>query len=107
MINVFLRSLGVYLLGVISKNQQPGDISRPSSARMKLAIEEGENAYWYMVYPFQCVLAAEEVIWTSHLRNAVEKRGFESMTDVRYLKISHLSSYRPGHLFWNMNCCAA
>eukprot|EP00795_Rhopilema_esculentum_P014239 gene14239-5264_t len=35
-------------LGVISKNQQPGDISRPSSARMKLAIEEGENAYWYM-----------------------------------------------------------
>ena len=58
-----------------------------------MAIDESENAYWYLVYPFQCVIAAEEVIWTRQMENALVKGGFESVADVRW-EFSHLFNTR-------------
>ncbi len=64
-------------------NEVEFNLPRPTSARRRLSLDETQKAFWYMVYPFQCVVAAEEVIWTSKLTIAVDPQGLETMHDVR------------------------
>eukprot|EP00794_Sanderia_malayensis_P003656 gene3656-4173_t len=74
-----LKGIGMHQDSTMSQDE----VLRPTSARKRFSLDDGHKAFWYVVYPFQCVVAAEEVIWTSKITKAVTKDGLEEFADVR------------------------
>ena len=48
-------------------------------------MDDSEKSFWFVVYPFQCIIVAEEVMWTTDMTKACDEDDYlDAIKDIRY-----------------------